>query len=252
MNTQPRLPALIVFAIILSGGFGIVRMTLFPHDLLGVSTIIVALALTAIYKRLAISRRPDVRSAMGNPQSKWPIQLASVASDSFEIFPGRPEGYVGYTDYTAMSVDVNDDLAARQPAQQYALLGFGSGFLQEVRNRLPEVAGAGRTRFRVLDTSQRYKESIGWLAYLQQSGTDNAPPSTENLYSVVQSVASAVGSKGPITMKFWDKVHNKQSESLDASGTSPEMLKEWTGIYETAFAEGQQQARGAAAITKPI
>lgn len=157
-------------------------MTLFPHDLLGVSTIIVALALTAIYKRLAISRRPDVRSAMGNPQSKWPIQLASVASDSFEIFPGRPEGYVGYTDYTAMSVDVNDDLAARQPAQQYALLGFGSGFLQEVRNRLPEVAGAGRTRFRVLDTSQRYKESIGWLAYLQQSGTDNAPPSTENLY----------------------------------------------------------------------
>lgn len=53
-------------------------------------------------------------------------------------------------------------------------------------------------------------------------------------------------------MKFWDKVHNKQSESLDASGTSPEMLKEWTGIYETAFAEGQQQARGAAAITKPI
>jgi len=26
-------------------------------------------------------------------------------------------------------------------------------------------------------------------------------------------------------MKFWDKVHNKQGESLDASGASPEMLR---------------------------
>ncbi|MCI4589780.1 hypothetical protein MOK15_06705 [Sphingobium sp. BYY-5] len=139
MNIQPRLPALILFAIILSGGFGIVRMALFRHDFLGLLTVIVALALTAVYKRLATSKRPDVRSAMGNPQSKWPIQLASAASDSFEIFLGRPEGYVGYTDYTAMSVDVNDDLAAREPAQQYLLLGFGSGFLQEVWNRLPEA-----------------------------------------------------------------------------------------------------------------
>ena len=53
-------------------------------------------------------------------------------------------------------------------------------------------------------------------------------------------------------MKFWDKVHNKQGESLDASGASPEMLKEWTDIYETAFIEGQRQARDAAVITKPI
>lgn len=86
MNIQPRLPAVILSAIILSGGFGIVRMALFRHDFLGLSTIIVALALTAVYKRLATSKRPDVRSAMGNPQSKWPIQLASVASEGFEIF----------------------------------------------------------------------------------------------------------------------------------------------------------------------
>ena len=189
---------------------------------------------------------------MGNPQSKWPIALASVARDSFEVFPGRPEGYVGYTDYTAMSVDVNDDLATRQPAQQYALLGFGNGFLQGVRSRLPDVEGSYRTHFRIIDASQKYKEMIGWLTYLQRSGTDNAGPSTENLHSVIQSVASAVGSKGPITMKFWDKVHNKQSENLDASGTSPEMLREWTEIYHTAFVEGQRQARDAAVLTKPI
>lgn len=104
----------------------------------------------------------------------------------------------------------------------------------------------------VIDASQQYRESIGWLTYLQRSGTDNAAPSTENLHSVIQSVASAVCSKGPITMKFWDRVHNKQGESLDASGASPEMLKEWTDIYETAFIEGQRQARDAAVITKPI
>jgi hypothetical protein len=252
MNTRPRLPAVILFAIILSGGFGVARMTFYRHDLIGMSTIIVALALTVVYKRLATSRHPHVRIAMGNPQSKWPIALASVASDSFEIFPGRPEGYVGYTDYTAMSVDVNDDLATRQPAQQYALLGFGNGFLQGVRSRLPDVEGSCRTHFHIIDGSQQYKELIGWLTYLQRSGTDNAGPSTENLHSVIQSVASAVGAKGPITMKFWDKVHKKQSESLDASGTSREMLREWTEIYDTAFVEGQRQARDAAVVTKPI
>lgn len=202
MNIQPRLPAFILFAIILSGGFGIARMTFFRHDFIGMLAIIVALALTAVYKRLATSRRPYVRCAMGNPRSKWPINLASAASDSFEIFPGRPEGYAGYTDYTAMSVDVNDDLATRQPAQQFALLGFGNGFLQGVPNRLPDVEGSCRTHFRVIDASQQYRESIGWLTYLQRSGTDNAAPSTENLHSVIQSVASAVCSKGPITMKF--------------------------------------------------
>lgn len=252
MNIHARLPALILFAIIFACGFGIVRMTFVRHDPIGPSAIIVALVLVEVYKRLATSRQPYVGRVMGIPQSKWPIDLASAASDSFEVFPGRPEGYVGYTDYTAMSVDVNDDLAARQPTEQYALLGFGNGFLKGIRNRLADGEDHGRIHFRLIDASRKYKESIGWLAYLQRSGTDNAGPSTENLHSVIQSVSADIGSKGPITMKFWDKVHNKQSESLDASGTSPEMLEEWSEIYQAAFVEGQRQALRAVIAAKPI
>ncbi len=49
-------------------------------------------------------------------------------------------------------------------------------------------------------------------------------------------------------MKFWDKVHNKQSESLDASHTSAEQLTEWTNIYQAWFVAGQQQALGAVIV----
>lgn len=248
MHIGARLPALILFAIILFGGFGIVRMIFVRHDPVGISAIIVALVLVAIFERVATSRHPLANRAMGVPASKWPINLATAASDSFEFFPGRPEGYVGYTDYTAMSVDVNDDLAARRPAEQYALLGFGNGFLQSIRDRIVDV-GDRRVDFRVINASAPCQESIGWLAYLQRSGTDNAGPSTENLHSVIQSVSKDVGSKGPITMTFWNKVHNKQSESPDTSGTSLAMLDDWMSIYQAAVAEGQQQAIEAVIIT---
>ena len=236
-----RLPALILFSIILFGGFGIARIIFLRHDPIGISAIIVALVLVAIFKRVATSRHPLANRVMAIPQSKWPINLARAARDSFEVFPGRPEGYVGYTDYTAMSVDVNDDLAARKPSEQYALLGFGNGFLQSIRDRLVDV-GDRRVQFHVIDASTKCQEMIGWLAYLQRSGTDNAGPSTENLHSVIQSVSKSVGSEGPITMTFWNKVHSKQSESLDTSGTSLAMLDEWVSIYQAAVAEGQKQA----------
>lgn len=224
-------------------------MIFVQHDPIGIMAIILALVLVVIYERVAASGHPFANRIMGIPPSKWPINLASAAIDSFEVFPGRPEGYVGYTDYTAMSVDVNNDLAARKPAEQYALLGFGNGFLQGVRDRLADV-GEGRIYFRVIDASTPCQESIGWLAYLQRSGTDNAGPSTENLHSVIQSVSKSVGSEGPITMDFWDKVHNKRSENLNASGTSPAMLEEWMSIYQTAFIEAQKHAIGAAVITR--
>lgn len=252
MNTPARLPALILFAIIIIGGFGIARMTFVRHDPIGLSAIILALVLAWVFKRLATSRSTFVGRAVGISQSKWPIRLATAASDTFEVFPGRPEGYVGYTDYVAMSFDVNDDLAERQPAEQYALLGFGNGFLEGIRNRLDDGDDEGRVRYRVMDASQKCKGALGWLAYLQRSGTDNAGPSTENLHSVIQSVSTAIGSKGPITMEFWDKSHNNKTESLDASGTTPEMLEEWTNAYQTAFVEGHRQALGAVIVAKPI
>lgn len=250
MTMGGRLPALILFAIILSGGFGIARMIVVPHDLIGISAIAMALVLVAIYKRVVSSGHPHASRA-SMPASKSPINLASAASDSFEFFPGRSEGYVGYTEYTAMAVEVNDDLAARKPAEQYALLGFGNGFLKGIRDRLGDREDK-RIHFRVIDASLPCKESIGWLNYLQQSGTDNAGPSTENLHSAIQSVSKDIRSKGPIIMGFWNKVHNKLDENLDASSTSLAMLEEWMTIYQAAFVEGQQHAIGAAAINGPI
>ena len=188
---------------------------------------------------------------MGEAKSKWPVRLPVNAGDSFRVFPGRPEGYSGYTDYTAMSVDVNDDLAARQPSEQFALLGFGSGFLEGVQSRIADGSFQQKISFRVENTSPKQREFLGWLAYLQISGTDNAGPSTENLSSVVWSVAKDISASGPLTMGFWDKAHNKKSESLAASGTSLDVLEELTGIYQREFREGQQLALNATITAEP-
>jgi hypothetical protein len=251
MKLRQRLSELILFAIIFLGGFAIVRMVLFQPDPIGVATIIVTLVLVGFYRRLSTSGSPWALDDMGTQRSPWPINLASVASDRFEIFPGRPEGYAGYTDYTIMSVYVNDDLAARQPTEQYALLGFGNGFLEGLRSKPARVDDQRRTQFHVVDASQKYKEHLGWLAYLQTSGTDNAGPSTENLHSVVRFVSEDIRSMGPRTMNYWDKVHNKKSESLDSSNTTPDMLKSWTDIYQEAFLEGQRQAQDATIVSVP-
>jgi hypothetical protein len=242
MNLNAKIPAFFLFTIIFAGGFGIVRMIFVDHNLIGLTTIILALVLAWVYMRMAILDRPSVGRIMGTQKSKWPIQLAAAASENLDIFPGRPEGYAGYTDYTAMSVDVNDDLSARQPIEQYTLLGFGNGFLTGVRGRLAAGQGDGRISFRVINASQKDKESIGWLSYLQRSGTDNAGPSTENLHSVVEAISADINSKGPITLKFWDKVHNKQSENLDLSGTTSDKLRGWTNVYQTEFLVGQRRA----------
>jgi hypothetical protein len=252
MNLRTKLPGLILFTIIAVGGFGIVRMIVVRDNAIGLSAIVVSLVLAGIYKHLATSRQPTVRNVMGTAQSKWPLQLASAASDSFEIFPGRPEGYAGYTDYTAMSVDVNDDLLERQPVEQYALLGFGNGFLEGLRKRLGDGENHRRIIFHVDGASERQRELIGWLAYLHRSGTDNAGPSTENLHSVIGSVSKDIGSKGPITMKFWDKVQSKKSERLNGSCTSSKTLKEWTEVYQAAFVDGQRLALGATVVNKSL
>lgn len=245
------LPHLILFAIIISGGFGILRVAFSRHDTVGLLAIVASLVLTSAFARLARSRHPLIRRAMGEAKSKWPVRLPLNACDSFRVFPGRPEGYSSYTDYTAMSVDVNDDLAARQPFEQFALLGFGSGFLEGVQRRIAEGSSAQKVRFRVENASPKQREFLGWLAYLQMSGRDNAGPSTENLGSVVWVVAKEICATGPLTMGFWDKAHNKKNESLEASGTSLDMLEELTGIYQREFREGQQLAINASMTAEP-
>jgi hypothetical protein len=247
MSIRPILPNLLILAIIILGGFGILRMALIGHDSVGLLSIIASLVLFEVFRRLMLARNPKIRMFTEAP--KWPIRLSAHASDAFQIYPGKPEGYAGYTDYTAMSVDVNDDLMARPPMEQYALLGSGSGFLHGVDKRLAEGGQMPCNAFRLPNASTWERQFIGWLSYLQKSGTDNAGPSTENLRSVVRSTAAKVCENGPITMGFWDKVHNKKTESVDVSGTTPELLNELTDEYRKRFSEGEYAARMAVSLS---
>ena len=247
MSVRPILPNLLIFAIIILCGFGIVRVALIRHDPVGLLSIIAAFALVEVFRRLMLARSPKIRQFVEAP--KWPIQLSAHASDAFQIYPGKPEGYAGYTDYTAMSVDVNDDLMARPPMEQYALLGSGDGFLQGIESRLAEGTQMPCHAFRLPNASSWERQFIGWLSYLQKSGTDNAGPSTENLRSVIQSTATKVCENGPITMGFWDKIHNKKTESVDMSGTSLEVLSELTEEYRQRFSEGEHAAKMALPLT---
>lgn len=247
MSIRSILPNLLIFAIIIVGGFGILRVVLIRHDPVGLLSIITSLVLFEAFRRLMLARSPKLRKVLAAPKS--PIRLSAHASDTFQIYPGRPEGYTGYTDYTKMSVVVNDDLMARPPMEQYALLGSGIGFLQGIESRLAEGTQMPFRTFRLPNASVWERQFIGWLSYLQKFGTDNAGPSTENLRSVIRSTATEVYKNGPITMDFWDKIHNKKTESLDMSGTSLEVLNELTDEYRKRISEGEHAARIAMFLT---
>ncbi len=50
-------------------------------------------------------------------------------------------------------------------------------------------------------------------------------------------------------MGFWDKIHNKKTESVDMSGTSLEVLSELTEEYRKRFSEGEHAAKMALPLT---
>jgi hypothetical protein len=184
--------------------------------------------------------RPDQTSLIG--PSKLPVKLPLNATDTFNFFEGRPKGYAGYTDYTAMNVCVNDDLMARPTIEQYAMLGFGVGMLEGISRRLAAVSNIHRPAFRIPDASPKEQHFLGWLACLQKAGIDNAGPSTENLRSVIQSVAASVLQNGPVTMTFWDKVQNNKTESLETSATSAADLQKLLDEYQSWLREGERLA----------
>lgn len=242
MNIRSRIPRFLFFTSIFTAEFGMAWTIFVRPDFIGLSAITVPFIVYWIAKRFNIGKYAHAGRTSDIQKSKWPVELASVASDSFEAFSFCPPlSYVGYTEYFAMSGDINDDLEARLPAEQYALLGFGNGFLQKIRNRFAEHQDCSQIQFHVINASQHCKELIGWLGYLQMSGRDNAGPSTGNLHNVIQANSKDICSRGPIIMKFLDKYHNGQSEPPYGSAFSSETLKEWKDIYEAAFAEGQRQ-----------
>jgi hypothetical protein len=183
-------------------------------------------------------------------ERKWPIQLSSHACDIFEVFPGVPEGYSAYTDSVAMNVDVNDDLAARLHAEQYALLGFGSGFLRGLKRRLPDEYQAQTIAVRIQNASLKHQQFLGWISYLQRSGVDNAPPSTENLRRTLESISADVLVNGPICGTFWEKAHCRDQTKLHTIRIDLEGLEELKEEYQKASAQGENHALEAVIVTR--
>lgn len=239
-NGRWRIPItrLVIGAVLMVSAFGFVRVLYARFGGAAFAVLAVAIAVVLVWRWRTVARAGNVK------RSKQPVRLARHAADCFAFHPGHPEGYAGYTDRTAMNVAVNDDLAAREAEEQFAMLGFACGFLDAIEG---EVAGAarpcGRIVFRFPAAERRDRQLLGWLAWLQRSGTDNAGPSTENLHSVIRATSAQVCADGPLTMNFWFKVHEGKQESLQHSRTTPAMLDAWRAIHQSAREAGQQFAR---------
>lgn len=239
-NGRWRIPMarLLVGAVLVVSAFGFARVLYARFGGAAFAVLAVAIAVVFVWRWRTVARAGYAKT------SKRPVRLAQHAADCFAFHPGHPEGYAGYTDRTAMNVAVNDDLAAREAEEQFAMLGFACGFLDAIEGK---VAGAaqppGRIVFRFPAAERHDRQLLGWLAWLQLSGTDNAGPSTANLHSVIRSTSAQVCADGPLTMNFWFKVHEGKQESLQHSGTTSAMLDAWCAIHQSAREAGQQFAR---------
>lgn len=171
-----------------------------------------------------------------------PRPLSALISCEFNYFPGIPQGYVGYTDYTAMNVVLNDDLIGRIADEQFMLIGFGEGFSATLLERVAREGLANRCTFRLNAASESDMHCVGWLSFMQTKGTDNAPPSTGNLQRVIAKVSKDLAASGPATMKFWHKVHSREVETPKGSETSPDKLNLLLAQLEQAKLRGARLA----------
>lgn len=224
---------------------------------IAISSLVIFIILSGLDKRfleytyeLFESRRPSA-TQQAEPESA--IDLSSAATDRFTVFPlkmrSRPDGYV---DLERMSACVNDDLVARTPRQQSALLGFGNGFLAGIRSRLPKDEEQVHVQFRIINASAEQKMSLGWLVNLHYRGAGYNGPSTANLHSFIRNASANLKEEGPVTRKYSER--NKPNESggsYAVKAMSPEILLELMSAYELAFEDGQQLARVAVMMVTP-
>ena len=185
----------------------------------------------------------DIRSAWDS------IRLGTIRDGEVRYYPGQPEGYVGYTDYTAMNVKVNDSLIGREPEEQAKFVGLGVGFSFEMVERSDKELISDTSTFHTIATSVEELAQLRWLATVQEKGTDNAPPSTRNLARVLKKVARELSETGPITLKYWHKVKTKTSESLENSDTGVEGLLNLQHILAESVRRGALLAKSASVAT---
>lgn len=157
----------------------------------------------------------------------------TMTAVTFAFRGARASGYVAYSDHHAMQSDLNALLLGLDDAEQCRLVGFGVGFLDAVTAHLEQrslASGTHRLSFRA--TTQQ-ASMIDALQRLQESGTDNAPPSTHNLLSALHAAHAAMSSGGAIRTSYWDgKTADAALPARHAPTSSPQACADQVGEHE--------------------
>ena len=149
-------------------------------------------------------------------------QVKISPSKLFTYYPGKPQGYAGFTDYAAMSCELNDSLIAAQPTEQFRSVGFGLGFVEAVLKRAHDKEKA---TFHAESASGEDAEDIGWLSLMQDKGTDNADRSTANLAAALHGLAARMREGGPVSIKYWD-AHRAAKQGGNESGQNHRLAEQ--------------------------
>ena len=167
-------------------------------------------------------------------------QVKITPSKLFTYYPGKPQGYAGFTDYAAMSCELNDSLIPAPPTDQFRSVGFGLGFVEAVLERAHDKEEA---IFYAASASSEDAEDIGWLSLMQDKGTDNADRSTANLASALRGLAVKMREGGPVSIKYWD-AYRAAKQSGNESGQNHNFTKQdmLLHILEESQSRGKELA----------
>lgn len=147
----------------------------------------------------------------------------------FTHAPGAPAGYSGFTDHHAMRSDLNALLLPLSTRAQCELVGFGLGL---ARALVARCDGQPRT-LSLAGADAATTQLIGVLQHLQDTGTDNASPSTRNLRDALQDAFATLRDHGPVRTGYWDQAaHAAPADEapLDRAGRA--------GVLQDAEARG--------------
>jgi hypothetical protein len=209
--------------------------------------ILLGVALAATYRGSRQSNRPAAPPIREKRQILSTVPTLSPTGD-FRYYPGAPKGYAGYTDHVAMKHTLNAALLDLPPDLQFPLIGFARGFLVGILARAGEGEEGRQLLFRTAFPSDEDRKRLEWIAHMQESGTDNAGPSTHNMSDALYSVVQDLRSTGPYRHGYWDKALDGAKESLTDSGISHERLTELVEMMEREQKHGEQLAAGASRV----
>jgi len=184
------------------------------------------------------------RKDLGKRLEAVNLKPAASRSVDFPYHPGEPEGYAGFTDYHAMLQTITDDLVERDTEWQFRTIGFAKGFLNAVLARAGDLGNA-RGVFRVSDAKEGDAEAIEWMVLMQKEGTDAASPSTSNLSSTIQKVASEIYAAGPCRIKYWNSIPEDRGDASAEPGMSSGRLIELGSLMRNAERRGEVVGAGA-------